>query len=77
MLLVDPEHSRAGLGSRLMAELLARAAERGLDRLEVAIPDGAGLADFFGRFGFAEWGRRPGWIRMGADDERGRGRDGS
>jgi GNAT superfamily N-acetyltransferase len=70
LLLVGPEHQRAGLGSRLLAELLARAGERGLERLEVAIPDGAELARFFARFGFAEWGRRPGWIKMGDDDVR-------
>ena len=29
-----------------------------------------GLADFFGRFGFVEWGRRPGWSVLGPDDER-------
>jgi GNAT superfamily N-acetyltransferase len=70
LLLIGPERQRAGLGSRLMAELLEQARERGLQRLEVAVPDGEGLAGFFGRFGFAEWGRRPGWIRMGAGDER-------
>ncbi len=32
--------------------------------------DDPGLAEFFGRFGFAEWGRRPGWLRLGADGER-------
>jgi len=36
----------------------------------LALPEGAGLAGFFGRLGFAEWGRRPGWIVMSADDER-------
>ncbi len=70
LLLVGPDQQRAGLGSRLLAELLERAGERGLHRLEAAIPDGAGLSAFFGRFGFAEWGRRPAWIRMSADDER-------
>ena len=43
-----------------------------------AIPDGAGLEEFFGRFGFAEWGRRPGWIDgCSADGRTGRGRVGS
>jgi GNAT superfamily N-acetyltransferase len=70
LLLVGPEHQRDGLGGRLLAELLNRAGERGLQRLDVAIPDGTELTRFFGRFGFAEWGRRPGWIRMGAGDER-------
>jgi len=70
LVLVGPDQQRAGLGDRLMTELLDRARDRGLRRLEVAIPDGAGLAGFFGRFGFAEWGRRPGWIIMSADDER-------
>jgi GNAT superfamily N-acetyltransferase len=70
LLLVGPGHQRAGLGSRLLAELLERSGERGLERLEVAIPDGTEVLRFFARFGFAQWGRRPGWIRMSAGDVR-------
>lgn len=70
LLLVDPAHTGAGLGTRLMRDLLALAVERGLQRLDVEIADGAGLAEFFARSGFVEWGRRPGWIRLGAADDR-------
>ena len=70
LILVDAEHSRAGLGTRLAGRLLAQAAEVGLQRVEAAVPADAGLETFFGTLGFAEWGRRPGWIRMNADDER-------
>ena len=66
LLLVDPGHVRSGLGSQLMDGLLRLARERGLDRLEVDVQDGAGLEQFFGRYGFAEWGRRPGWVRPGS-----------
>ena len=60
----------AGLGTRLMTDLLALAYERGLQRLDLEVQDGAGLGAFFTRFGFAEWGRRPGWILSDANDER-------
>jgi len=70
LILVDAEHSRAGLGTRLAGRLLAQAAELGLQRVDAAVPADAGLETFFGTLGFAEWGRRPGWIRMNADDER-------
>ncbi|HEY4993663.1 MAG TPA: GNAT family N-acetyltransferase [Nakamurella sp.] len=65
LLLVDPANARCGLGTALMDELLGIARERDLDRLGVRVQGGAGLESFFGRFGFAEWGRRPGWIRAG------------
>ena len=52
-----------------MTALLAQAREAGVQKVEAAVRDGAGLQDFFGRFGFAEWGRRPGWIRLGPGQE--------
>ena len=45
-------------------------AEIGLERLELSARDGMGLETFYRRFGFVEWGRRPGWIRVAADDDR-------
>lgn len=65
LLLVDPAQTGAGLGSRLLGELLSSARTGGLRLLDVQIQDDAGLADFFSRFGFTEWGRRPGWIELG------------
>jgi len=69
LLLVQPEHTRTGLGSRLLTELLTTAEAQKIQLLEVQIEDGAGLEEFFGRFGFTEWGRRPGWIDRGAGVE--------
>jgi len=69
LLLVQPEHTRAGLGSRLLTELLMTAKAQQVQLVDVQIEDGAGLESFFGRFGFTEWGRRPGWIELGADRE--------
>ena len=70
LILVDAEHSRAGLGTHLAGRLLAQATDLGLKRVDVQVPADAGLETFFSRLGFAEWGRRPSWIRMSADDER-------
>ncbi len=70
LILVDAEHSRAGLGTQLAARLLGQATDLGLERVDVRVPADAGLETFFSKLGFAEWGRRPGWIRMGANDER-------
>jgi GNAT superfamily N-acetyltransferase len=70
LVLIDAEHTRAGLGTRLVDQLLGRAAELGLERVDAAVPADPGLESFFGTLGFVEWGRRPRWIRMSADDER-------
>ena len=70
LVLVDPDRLRTGLGSRLLDELLTMAAARGLNRVDLEMQDDPGLAEFFGRFGFVEWGRRPGWLRLGTGDER-------
>jgi GNAT superfamily N-acetyltransferase len=65
LLLVQPGHTRSGLGSRLLSELLTMAKAQQLELVDVQVQDGAGLEAFFGRFGFREWGRRPGWIEFG------------
>lgn len=70
LLLVHPDRARAGLGTRLLRSLLEVATERELQRLDLEIQDESGLVDFFGRFGFQEWGRRPSWLRLGVGDER-------
>jgi GNAT superfamily N-acetyltransferase len=67
LLLVQPGHTRAGLGSRMLTELLAAAKGRQVQLIDAEIEDGAGLQTFFARFGFTEWGRRPGWIELGVD----------
>ena len=68
--MVHPDLARQGLGSTLMTSLLELARKIGLDRLDLSVRDGQGLAEFYRRFGFVEWGRRPGWIRVGPDDDR-------
>ncbi len=69
VLLVDPDHARAGLGTRMLRNLLELAAERDVQRLDLEIQEDPGLMDFFGRFGFQEWGRRPSWLRLGVGAE--------
>jgi GNAT superfamily N-acetyltransferase len=70
LVLVERQWIRTGLGSRLISDLLARATDLGLDRLDVAVPAGTGVEEFFGGFGFTEWGRRPGWIRAADAGDR-------
>ena len=68
--MIDPDLRGSGSGTRLMTALLGQAREVGLTRVDACVREGAGLEDFFGRFGFAVWGRRPGWIRLGPGQER-------
>ncbi len=68
--MVDPDLRGSGSGTRLMTALLGQAHEAGVEKVEAAVRAGAGLESFFGRFGFTEWGRRPGWIRLGPDHDR-------
>ena len=77
LLLVDPDHSRAGLGSRLLAELLELAGERGLERLDVGVPDGAGLDAFFGRVRLRRMGAAAGLDQDERRRRTGRGPVGS
>ena len=69
-LMVLPDLGGNGLGSTLLTELIGWAREIGLERLELSARDGMGLETFYRRFGFVEWGRRPGWIRVAAGDGR-------
>jgi ribosomal-protein-alanine N-acetyltransferase len=61
---VLPGHRREGIGERLLAGVLARAAERGAAKvfLEVAEDNGAALG-LYTRSGFAAVGRRPDYYR--------------
>ena len=68
VLLVDAGRTGSGIGTDLLNRLLLIAREHELQRLEVAVQGDAGLAEFFAAFGFREWGRRPGWIRLGSED---------
>lgn len=70
LVLVDPAHTRGGVGGQMMAELRRLAGERGLRRLDLDAADTPDLDAFFRRLGFEHWGRRPGWIRPGSGDNR-------
>jgi GNAT superfamily N-acetyltransferase len=70
LIMVDPAHAGAGIGHQLMAEAIRLARHRGLQLLDLNAVDHPGLSAFFGRFGFQQWGRRPGWIRGGPDQVR-------
>lgn len=70
--MVDPGLQRSGLGVVLMDAVLHLARARGLERLSLSARDGHGLPEFYRRFGFVEWGRRPGWVRVaGAEADGG------
>ena len=68
--MVDPDLQGTGLGSRLMTAVLDLAREVGLERVSLTARDGLGLEDFYKKFGFVEYGRRPGWLRLSPSDNR-------
>jgi L-amino acid N-acyltransferase YncA len=68
--MVHPQAERRGLGSRITTALLDQARDLGLERVDLSIRDGLGLTDFYTRFGFVEWGRFPGSIRVAPGDDR-------
>lgn len=70
LVMVDPALQGRNLGSLLMNRILALATERGMERVTLSIRDGEGLQGFYSRFGFVEWGRKPGWVRVGPGDDR-------
>ncbi|MFE5731939.1 GNAT family N-acetyltransferase [Streptomyces sp. NPDC056528] len=60
-----------GIGRALMEEARGVAkVEMGLEQLRLAVRDGLGLEDFYGRLGWREVGRWPGALRLAADDDR-------
>ncbi len=68
--MVHPDYAGSRLGSRIVIALVELARESGLARLDLSVRDGEGLDQFYPRFGFVEWGRRPGWIRVAQGDDR-------
>ena len=68
--MVHPDAEGRGLGSRIMIALLDRARDLGLEKIDLSIRDGLGLSAFYARFGFIEWGRFPGSIRIAPGDDR-------
>ena len=68
--MVHPDAEGQGFGSRIMTALLDEARKLGLEKIDLSIRDGLGLDDFYARFGFVEWGRFPGSIRVAPGDDR-------
>lgn len=68
--MVDPDLQGSGLGSTVMTAVLELAAELGLERVSLSVREGEGLETFYGRFGFVEYGRRPGWLRLSEAEDR-------
>lgn len=70
VVMVDPARQGSGLGSLLMREILDAAADLDVERVTLSVRGGAGLEDFYAGFGFVEWGRSPGWVRVAVGDDR-------
>lgn len=70
LVMVEPTRQGSGSGTLLMGEILGTAADLGLERLTLSVRGGAGLEDFYAGFGFVEWGRNPGWVRVADGDDR-------
>jgi len=70
VVMVDPALQGRRLGRRLMNRTMTLAAGLGLERIILSVRDGHGLEAFYARFGFVEWGRKPGWVRVAPGDDR-------
>lgn len=70
LVMVDPDRQGTGAGTTVMHEILALAKDLGLERLTLSVRDGTGLEEYYARWGFVEWGRTPGWIRVADGDDR-------
>ena len=69
-LMVDPDRQGAGLGRRLLTEVIALAGDLGLEQLDLSVRGGCGLEAFYEKAGFAVWGVRPGRLRVAPGDDR-------
>jgi GNAT superfamily N-acetyltransferase len=61
-LVVHPDYQRTGIARRIVTDLCGRAAEMGLQILEVGCRGGTPAEVVYGRLGFVECGRLPGGI---------------
>ena len=66
LVMVTSSRRGSGHGTQLVHGLFDIAAGVGIDRIRLLVPATGGLERFFGRFGFIERGRLPGWLRTGA-----------
>lgn len=69
-LMVDPDLQGTGRGGRLLDVLLDLAVELGLERVDLAVRSGHDLEALCAKWGFTEYGRRPGWIRIAGGEDR-------
>lgn len=67
---VRPERQGGGLGRVLMTGVHRLARDRGLEFLHLTVRGGTGLEAFYAGFGYREFGRMPGAIRVAPGDDR-------
>ena len=67
---VRPELQGRGLGRVLMTGVHGIARDRGLEFLHLTARGGTGLEAFYAGFGYREFGRMPGAIRVAPGDDR-------
>ncbi|MGY1695147.1 GNAT family N-acetyltransferase [Geodermatophilus sp. SYSU D00814] len=67
---VHPRLQGRGLGRVLVSGVHEAARAMGLEMLHLTVRGGSGLERFYGRFGYREFGRMPGAIRLAPGDDR-------
>jgi GNAT superfamily N-acetyltransferase len=67
---VRPELQGRGLGRALMTGVHDVARARGLEFLHLTVRGGTGLEAFYAGFGYREFGRMPGAVRVAPGDDR-------
>ena len=67
---VRPEWQGQGLGRVLVAGVHDIARARGLEFLHLTVRGGTGLEAFYAGFGYREFGRMPGAVRVAPGDDR-------
>ena len=67
---VRPERQGSGLGRVLVSGVHDIARERGLEFLHLTVRGGTGLEAFYAGFGYREFGRMPGAVRVAPGDDR-------
>ena len=67
---VDPDQRGRGLGRVLVSGVHAIARDCGLEFLHLTVRGGTGLEAFYATFGYREFGRMPGAVRVAPGDDR-------
>jgi GNAT superfamily N-acetyltransferase len=68
--MTDPGRRGEGIGSRLMAEVVTAARDRGVELLTLDYRDGLGIGEFYRSCGWTQTGRTPGKVKLAPDDIR-------